>query len=88
MKLDIVYRSLANTDWNIGYLDGTPAVGDDTGAWYLVDDDVAILNRYAGYVYTVEDGVWTSTPAGQYQGDTTHSDDITLGGPDYVEGED
>lgn len=84
LKVKVMERAKADTDWDIGYLDNVPAVGNE-GCWYAVPDQAVILNQYDGYIWRVVDGEWKSCFAGDWRGDITNTDEFTAGGPVYEE---
>ncbi len=60
MKLTVTQRAYSPGDWHVGYLDETPAIGDQYGRWYTVSTDAVIHNPGDRLVWVLkhEYGVW------------------------------
>lgn len=88
LTLQLVNRAEVQVDWSVGYLDGMPAVGDALSNWYVVPKDVAVLNKYEGLVWSLQNGKWVSTPRREWQGEISAQGWWTEGGSDFVEEDD
>lgn len=67
MKIEIISKSQADTDYTIAYIDGQPAAivtdqsDDDIGYYGVVNDGEYVHCPYEGYRYYVDDGRWVSS---------------------------
>jgi hypothetical protein len=67
LRLEIVHRAQADTDYTVAYIDGRPAAISEKrsggGHYALVEGREYIYNQYARQCWYVKDGKWQSTLA-------------------------
>lgn len=89
MELVVLERAKGGDDFDIGYLDGRPAVGRG-GAWRLVDADAIIHNPFERLVWLLkhEHGVWECIHDMHWQDQYVDPPERWIQGePDFIEGD-